>query len=52
MADFCGFFSFVVTSLVVSREGCVEDQVDVFYVGIAILFFAGSWLFTKACDRL
>jgi len=27
-------------------------MLDIFYVLIAILFFAVSWAFTKACDKL
>jgi len=27
-------------------------MLDILYVIIAILFFAASWAFTKACDRL
>jgi len=27
-------------------------MLDIFYVVVAILFFAASWAFTKACDKL
>jgi hypothetical protein len=30
----------------------IQMMLDIFYVGVAILFFAGCWYFTKACDRL
>jgi len=30
----------------------LDTLLDVFYVLIAILFFAVSWAFTKACDKL
>jgi hypothetical protein len=29
-----------------------EAMLDLFYVAVAILFFAGCWVFTKACDKL
>jgi len=27
-------------------------MLDLFYVIIAVVFFAATWAFTKACDRL
>jgi hypothetical protein len=27
-------------------------MLDLFFVGVAVLFFAVSWYFTKACDKL
>jgi len=27
-------------------------MLDIFYVIVAILFFAVTWAFTKACDKL
>jgi hypothetical protein len=29
-----------------------KDMLDAFYLLLALVFFAGCWVFTKACDRL
>jgi hypothetical protein len=29
-----------------------DMMLDLFYVGVAVLFFASTWYFTKACDKL
>ena len=35
-----------------SSFGGAREMLDLFYVGVLVLFFAGCWQFTKACDKL